>query len=897
MTLNLPEKLVLKEAPVNYLSMFFYSFAILALETIHFHMLLNVTNYLQATTIFSIAMLGIATGSFLGFYILRTPIPVRIIKLICSVGFIVSIFFSYYNITHIGVLQYPYLLILPFIFGTVIVSIIFSRAHSNYLYFTNLLGSATGVVYPIIFVAIFQSENAMFILAVVPLIIVALISFNFKNIIPNILIKAAAIVGIVFLFGFIGENLAYPDKIPAEDYENIIYPLASSKKENPHYYKFDTDFLDKAYTKSEDGKYYKLSEKYYDRMQAKMLLNQLGYLDDINLNWDVVVTHAMRQNFTAFGDKQRILLSEDSMLGRIVVKKSQYGDDMMPISWNGVYLDTMDPYNGTLLDPRVPHIDNAKVFIIGLSADGIVKSAKRLPGAEVSGIEINPIIMRIMSETGEEARYANWAARPYDGLTAYKGEGRSFLEKTKERYDFISLMNIHAEHGPICTLGPESFHTVEGTQLLLNRLTDRGMIVYEEIIAGKRSQYAYFKWMNTLKTAMREMGIEKPEDHIHIFKWDFWGAGMFRTVSVKRTPFTKQELNKLNFFVRRVKDTGWYKPVILHYSPDKTLGTKVEKHIREDILEARYLPTSLSKREMEEEILFPLKKEADKVFMESTAYYYSAKYKHYYLSGKITEEQKERVFSLFKEAQFLHEMDLSPVTDDSPFPFAVYKNKKEIWDLLKIVIFFAMLLFVPVLFLVFRKYGNRRFAIAPPIVYFAIIGFAYMVVEIILMQKFQRFIGAPTLALIVTLGGLLLFSGIGSFVSSFFPKKILYICFAAIPLVLLLMLLFMNNIFDACGDMETIPKMFIAILMLFPVTFLMGIPFPHVTERIKKDISVEYGTLMFGISGAFSTIGATSAILFNVSYGYTFTFIVGMICYALGFGLFVWIMRSKKSAA
>ena len=55
-----------------------------------------------------------------------------------------------------------------------------------------------------------------------------------------------------------------------------------------------------------------------------------------------------------------------------------------------------------------PHIDNPKVFIIGLSYDGIVKSAKQLPGSSVSGVEFSPVIMKIMMENNKEGYFSEF---------------------------------------------------------------------------------------------------------------------------------------------------------------------------------------------------------------------------------------------------------------------------------------------------------------------------------------------------------------------------------------------------------------------------------------------------------------------------------------------------------
>ena len=53
----------------------------------------------------------------------------------------------------------------------------------------------------------------------------------------------------------------------------------------------------------------------------------------------------------------------------------------------------------------------------------------------------------------------------------------------------------------------------------------------------------------------------------------------------------------------------------------------------------------------------------------------------------------------------------------------------------------------------------------PALVYFAAIGFGYIIVELVLLVKLTLLLGHPTRSLTVTLFGLLLFSGLGALLS------------------------------------------------------------------------------------------------------------------------------------
>ena len=79
--------------------------------------------------------------------------------------------------------------------------------------------------------------------------------------------------------------------------------------------------------------------------------------------------------------------------------------------------------------------------------------------------------------------------------------------------------------------------------MMLNKLSDKGMVVYEEIIETKRARLGFYKFLNTLKQSMKEVGIQNPDNHIIIYSWDFWGTWkQFQTVLIKKSPFTDKEL-------------------------------------------------------------------------------------------------------------------------------------------------------------------------------------------------------------------------------------------------------------------------------------------------------------------------------------------------------------------
>ena len=547
------------DAVLNFFAVLIFPFCIITLETVLFHLLMIVSNYLQATTIISIAMFGIALGGLVSFYLLR--LNRQFVLFVSSLAFFLSIGLAYYSIVRLDNFQFPYLLIAPFFFGSVIVSSIFSRADSHKIYFVDLTASALGVVYPIAAVSYLKSENTLLVLSILPMLFILILMFSVKNIIAKVsgmVLAAVVIAGIIF---FLKMNIEVPEIISKEDFNSRILPAVSRPLEQK--------ILREAYGKSPDGKSYVLQAvDPYKKHMARYVINGTGYYPfvlDLSMNYKPL--HASEKNYKIYTEKLQNytwLFSRDNLMGRVeYITKTNF--DFLYIN-NGAFYDRVGfGDTGDSRDIRFPnYMDNANVFIMGASADGIVNSLKRLPGKTIiKGVEFNPVI----HETMMSGYFYELSGHAYKDTTIFRTEGRAYLRGTDERFDMITHMNNHAEHGAVCTLAPEYLHTVEGIREMLERLTDRGLLVYEEIAWSTRSEWAFLKFMNTIVTALRESGVKSPEKHIVVYRWDYWNIvkPTVYSVIIKRAPFTADETAKMKAYLdyyiledTHKQLTGWH---------------------------------------------------------------------------------------------------------------------------------------------------------------------------------------------------------------------------------------------------------------------------------------------------------------------------------------------------
>ncbi|MFH1287890.1 MAG: hypothetical protein ABII25_04245, partial [bacterium] len=255
------------------------------------------------------------------------------------------------------------------------------------------------------------------------------------------------------------------------------------------------------------------------------------------------------------------------------------------------------------------------------------------------------------------------------------------------------------------------------------------------------------------------------------------------------------------------------------------------------------------------------------------------------------------IFDFIKEknvGRFYHKypLDIAPSTDDRPF-FSTFLKPKDFWlgnwpkekrDFpLRVVFTLRKFLFVFLLIniLLISMFIFKRKNIAVPL-YFSFLGIAYMLVEITLIRKFIYFLGHPVYAVSVILFSLLLFNAIGSLTSKkagvFFKKRIIifFLLFILVPLYGYPLDKFFVEFMPLCAAV----KIILTMILLFPLGYLMGIPFPMgislLPEKESKNISY-----VWAINGASSVFGSLLALVLSMSLGYNLTFLFAGTIYIL----------------
>jgi hypothetical protein len=239
-------------------------------------------------------------------------------------------------------------------------------------------------------------------------------------------------------------------------------------------------------------------------------------------------------------------------------------------------------------------------------------------------------------------------------------------------------------------------------------------------------------------------------------------------------------------------------------------------------------------------------------------------------------------------------IDLSPCTDDRPFiaQLGLWRNFE--WDKLKevnlyadftgfplsklvivIILLVVLVLLVPLNMLPYFFRGPNLKAV--PWLYFFAIGLAFMMVEVVLIQKYALTIGASVYSIATVLLTLLLASGVGS---RFADKVGDSVPFLAIAIWLVLDAVLFGTISDSLVGLSTLGRSLVVALLIAPLGFFMGMPFPKATLRVGE--LVDWG---FSVNGAASVFGATLIVLVAFSWGFTVALPIGGLVYLLAWGL------------
>lgn len=410
---------------------------------------------------------------------------------------------------------------------------------------------------------------------------------------------------------------------------------------------------------------------------------------------------------------------------------------------------------------------------------------------------------------------------------------RSILGSGEGSYDVIEYAltdNYFPVTSGAFSLTENYILTVDSFKGAFRQLSEDGLLVVTRWLGTPPSESAR-AWL-TLITALRESGLESPEDHLISFR------GMrTATMIASRTAFTPHDLRKVRDFLHE----NSFDPVFL---PDLN---------PEELNQSNVLPDPVYARIFDQLLFNPEPTIAN----------------HFYNLTPPRDNQPY-FYHFFRWKQLPAVLDSLGLTWQ-PFGGSGYLI---LFLLLGLMVLLASLLIIfPYVASRLRK--DRSSPNLTTLVYFGCLGVGYLFVEIFLIQRLTLFLDQPAIALALVLFSLLMASGLGSLLS---PHVSLRLAIAGIILVLLLYALAVPMVLQSALFLSLPTRIGISILLIIPAGILMGIPFPSGMKRLE---SIVPGMIpwAWAVNGALSGVSGVLAALVALDLGFTAVLFVGVLAY------------------
>jgi hypothetical protein len=423
-------------------------------------------------------------------------------------------------------------------------------------------------------------------------------------------------------------------------------------------------------------------------------------------------------------------------------------------------------------------------------------------------------------------------------------EARSFVEASGARWDLVQLALLDSYAAAVVgmqALNESSIYTIEAFQAYLRHLAPGGMLAITGWLGNPPRDT--LKLLATAIAALEAGGETRPGERLALLH--SWNTA---TLLVKNGTFTRDELAALgSFAAERQFDLAWYPGIV---SGQANRYNRMAKPTLYDAAVALLGPG------------------------RST-----------FLAG--------------------YRFDIRPATDDRPFFFRFFR-----WSLLLqlaalrgqsglvfvdagyLVVVLALLLAVaasavlilsPLAWLprgAVRSAAPGRMRVA---FYFLLIGFAFLFIEIAFIHRFSLFLGHPLGAIAVTLAGFLVSAGVGSGISrraaARWPQAAILFAVAAIVGLGAAYATALPPLFGGLMGLPLPAKIAVALGLLAPLGFVMGLPFPLGLGRVSERAP---GLLpwAWGINGCASVVAAVMASLLAMHVGFTALLVLALGLYA-----------------
>ena len=452
------------------------------------------------------------------------------------------------------------------------------------------------------------------------------------------------------------------------------------------------------------------------------------------------------------------------------------------------------------------------VCVIGGGGGRDILMALAAGATDIDAVELNAAIIDVLSDEFREFS-GNVYHRP--GVHAIASEGRSYLTRTKNRYDLLQISLIDswaATAAGAFALSENHLYTLEAMQLYFHRLSPTGMLSISRWNGGRRYLEAA-RLALLARAALAAEGIADPDRHMVIIR-----GGWVSNLLMSREPFSEATLVKAReLLATRGYTFDWP-------------ATPQESPVARVLIEGAGF---LSKHGVD-----------------------------------LSPPTDDRPF-FFQNVSLFGSVDSKIAPNLSPNEHSVLLLRR----LIVIIGIATIALFFAPFALSRRRRGAAGFWRGSA--YFASIGLGFMLVEAGWIQRFILFLGHPSYATTVVIAALLLGAGSGSFVAAKVPLARVQRWAPVLAVLLSGLNLMLDPLLQGALGLAFPLRVAIALLMLVPPGFLMGFAFPSGMTRFGDTDKPWF----WAVNGAAGVLASVCSLGLAMMLGFEHVVLIGAVLY------------------
>ena len=486
-------------------------------------------------------------------------------------------------------------------------------------------------------------------------------------------------------------------------------------------------------------------------------------------------------------------------------------------------------------------LDQPSVLVLGAGGGADVLQALYQGASHIDAVELNRQVVELVNDEFADFSGALFAdAR----VTLYISEARDFITDKAGQYDLVQLAlldSFSASSAGLYALSENYLYTVEALGEMLNSLRPGGILAITRWI--KLPPRGGLKIFATAVTALERAGVADPGQQMVMIRG--WNTS---TLLLSNRVFSAGQIERL----REFSSQRWFD--LIHF-PGIEAG------------------------------------EANRYNQLQQPWYFDA-------AQALLGADRDRFYEQYK-------FNVRPATDNRPyfFNFLKWRTLPEILALrgqgglplmeqgyLILIVTLAQAALASLVLILLPLWlgkntakevnggevSGSRWRVA---LYFFTIGVSFMLIEIAFIQKFILFLNHPLYAVAVVLSAFLVFAGLGSAMSERLHTPVSRPV-AGIVTICLAYLFLLPPLFQWSMPLNDVSKIMLSTVLIAPLAFLMGMPFPLGLSRVARD-SATLIPWAWGVNGCASVLSAIFATILAIHAGFVVVVLLAVVLYML----------------